>query len=150
MLRNKDIISSRDYLFLNVFIIFVPIILYPLITEKISTEQYGNYIFLQSVAFLFVGLSNFGCLVGYKRNFFKYRNNKKKGQILLVSIESFIFIIFSFLFLINFFLNNYIFERINMSPDEYNYWLFLLSAIMLDFFNKYYFVIFCIYFKLWK
>jgi O-antigen/teichoic acid export membrane protein len=138
MLRNKDIISSRDYLFLNAFIIFVPIILYPLITEKISTEQYGNYIFLQSVAFLFVGISNFGCLVGYKRNFFKYRNNKKKGQILLVSIESFIFIIFSFLFLINFFLNNYIFERINMSPDEYNYWLFLLSAIMLDIFNKYY------------
>ena len=138
MLRNKDIISSRDYLYLNAFIIFVPIILYPLITEKITTEQYGNYIFLQSIAFLFVGLSNFGCLVGYKRNFFKYRNNKKKGQILLVSIESFIFIIFSFLLLINYFLNNYIFEKINMTSDEYNYWLFLLSAIMLDFFNKYY------------
>ena len=78
MLRNKDIISSRDYLFLNAFIIFVPIILYPLITEKISTEQYGNYIFLQSVAFLFVGISNFGCLVGYKRNFLNTETIKKK------------------------------------------------------------------------
>ena len=138
MLRNKDIISSRNYLFLNVFIIFVPIVLYPLITDNISTVKYGNYIFLQSIAFLFVGLSNFGCLVGYKRNFFIYKNNKKKSQTLLVSIELFIFIIFSFLFLTNFFLNNYIFEKINKSSDEYNYWLFLLSAIMLDFFNKYY------------
>ena len=87
MLRNKDIISSRNYLFLNVFIVFVPIVLYPLITDNISTVQYGNYIFLQSIAFLFVGLSNFGCLVGYKRNFFIYKNNKKKSQTLLVSIE---------------------------------------------------------------
>ena len=105
MLRNKDIISSRDYLFLNVFIIFVPIILYPLITEKISTEQYGNYIFLQSVAFLFVGLSNFGCLVGYKRNFFKYRNNKKKRSN-IISFNR----IFHFYYLFFFIFNKFFFK----------------------------------------
>ena len=71
MLSVKEIGSSRNYILLNFFTILVPIILYPFITKILSPEEFGNFIFIQSIAMFFIAISNFGCLVGFKRNYFE-------------------------------------------------------------------------------
>ena len=70
MFNIKEISSTRNYILLNLFTILTPIILYPFITRIISTESYGNFIFIQSLALLILAISNFGCLVGFRRNYF--------------------------------------------------------------------------------
>ena len=102
MLSVKEIGSSRNYILLNFFTILVPIILYPFITKILSPEEFGNFIFIQSIAMFFIAMSNFGCLVGFKRNYFECKSKKEKN-ILLISIQTFIFSIFLIILAVNFF-----------------------------------------------
>ena len=70
-----EIKSSRNYLLLNLFTLAVPVILYPLITKSINPSEFGNYIFIQAIATFIIAISNLGCLVGFKRNYFECRAN---------------------------------------------------------------------------
>jgi O-antigen/teichoic acid export membrane protein len=137
MLTNKEINSSRNYIFLNFFTILVPIILYPFITKILSPEEFGNFIFIQSIAMFAVAVSNFGCLVGFKRNYFECRTNKEKHK-LLVSIQIFIFFIFFIILTINFYYEDVIFNRLNRINTKNSFWILILFATSLDFFSKYY------------
>ena len=137
MLSIKEISSTRNYILLNLFTILTPVILYPFITRIISTESYGNYIFIQSIALLILAISNFGCLVGFKRNYFEY-SSKKKRYILLSSIQIFIFLVFFLVLSINFIFEEYIFRFINKTDISHSFWSLILLAISFDFFSKYY------------
>ncbi len=137
MLSVKEIGSSRNYILLNFFTILVPIILYPFITKILSPEEFGNFIFIQSIAMFFIAMSNFGCLVGFKRNYFECKSKKEKN-ILLISIQTFIFSIFFIILAVNFFFEESIFKTLNKLEGTRNFWIFILIATSLDYISKYY------------
>jgi O-antigen/teichoic acid export membrane protein len=137
MLSVKEIGSSRNYILLNFFTILVPIILYPFITKILSPEEFGNFIFIQSIAMFFIAISNFGCLVGFKRNYFECKSKKEKN-ILLISIQTFIISIFLIILAINYFYENSIFTLLNKLENTKNFWILILIATSLDYISKYY------------
>ena len=138
MKDNNDISHSKNYLFLNLLILLGYIFLYPVITNKISPEDYGNYIFAHSIAVIIVVLSNLGLRIGYKRNFFEYKYDKEKTEKLLFSVQLFIFLIFSFIIILNLIFNNFIFSFFSEIEEIEKFWFLLLIAVMLDSFSKYY------------
>lgn len=137
MLSIKEIGSSRNYILLNFFTILVPIILYPFITKILSPEEFGNFVFIQSIAMFFIAISNFGCLVGFKRNYFECKSKKEKN-ILLISIQTFIISIFLIILTINFFYEDFIFAALNKLENIKNFWIIILIATSLDYISKYY------------
>ncbi len=132
-----EVKSSRDYIFLNFFTILVPVILYPFITNIITPGEYGNYIFLQSIAMFTIAICNFGCLVGFKRNYFECKSNKEK-HLLLTSIQIFIVGIFLIVIFINYIYEDQIFKFLNKSSSSQNFWLLILMGVSLDSISKYY------------
>jgi len=137
MLSIKEINSSRNYIFLNFFTILVPIILYPFITKIISPEEFGNFIFIQSFAMLIVTLCDFGCVIGFKRNYFDCKSKKEKNE-LLFSIQAFAFCIFFITLTINFFYEELIFSKLNRLENANNFWFLILLASSLNYISKYY------------
>ncbi len=131
-----EIKSSRNYLLLNLFTLAVPVILYPLITKSINPSEFGNYIFIQAIATFIIAISNLGCLIGFKRNYFECRSELNKYK-LLNSIQLFILIILFFIVSINFYFEDYIFKKITQYSGK-SYWGILMLAISLDFISKYY------------
>ena len=138
MENEKDIKHSRNYLILNFLILLGYIFLYPVITNKINPNDYGNYIFAHSIAVIIVVISNLGLRIGYKRNFFEYIDDKNKTEKLLFTVQIFIFIIFIFIITLNLIFNNFIFSFFNETEEIEKFWIFLLLAIMLDSISKYY------------
>ncbi len=132
-----EVKSSRDYIFLNFFTILVPIILYPFITSIVSPSDYGNYIFLQSIAMFTIAICNFGCLVGFKRNYFECNSNKEK-HLLLTSIQLFLLAIFLIVIFINLIFEDQIFKFLNKSNSSQNFWLLILIGVSLESISKYY------------
>ncbi len=137
MLTVKEISSSRNYILLNFFTILVPIFLYPFITKIISPKEFGNFIFIQSIAMFFVAISNFGCLVGFKRNYFECKTKNEKHQ-LLCSIQVFILFLLSIILLINFIFEDKIFYKLDQLESTKNFWFLILLASSLDIISKYY------------
>ena len=90
MKKKSDIFHSKNYLFLNLFILLGYLFLYPVLTNKISPGDYGNYILAHSIAIIIVGISNLGLKIGYKRNFFEFYDQKKETEILLFSVQIFV------------------------------------------------------------
>ena len=137
MLTVKEISSSRNYILLNFFTILVPIFLYPFITKIISPKEFGNFIFIQSIAMFVVAISNFGCLVGFKRNYFECKTKNEKHQ-LLCSIQVFILFLLSIILLINFIFEDKIFYKLDQLESTENFWFLILLASSLDIISKYY------------
>ena len=131
---------SKFNLFLNFLILIGYICLYPIITNKIPTYDYGSYIFAHSIASIIVGISNFGIRIGYKRNFFEFYNKKKETEILLFSVQIFILIVFIFIFIINLIFKESIFFHFKIIENIENFWSLLLLALMFDSFSKYYLI----------
>jgi len=138
MKNENDIGHSRNYLILNLLILLGYIFLYPLITSKINPNDYGNYIFAHSIAVIIVVISNLGLKIGYKRNFFEYRDNKEETEKLLFSVQLFVILIFSLIIILNLIFNNFIFSIFNETKEIEKFWFLLLTAIMFDSFSKYY------------
>ena len=140
MNNKSDIFHSKNYLFLNFLILLGYICLYPIITSKLSPSEYGNYIFAHSVAVIIVGLSNFGIKIGYKRNFFEFYGKRKETEILLFSVQAFIFIVFFIIFVVNYIFRKDIILYFDGVKDIQNFWMLLLLGLMLESFSKYYLI----------
>ena len=121
MKNENDIGPSRNYLILNLLILLGYIFLYPLITSKINPNDYGNYIFAHSIAVIIVVISNLGLKIGYKRNFFEYRDNKEETEKLLFSVQLFVILIFSLIIILNLIFNNFIFSIFNIFFQFFDY-----------------------------
>ena len=137
MLTIKEINSSRNYIFLNFFTILVPIILYPFITKILTPEEFGNFIFIQAFAMLLVTICDFGCVVGFKRNYFECKSKNEKNQ-LLISIQIFALSIYSVIISINFLFEDLIFTILNRVEGTNNFWVLILLAASVDYITKYY------------
>ncbi len=140
MKQKSDIFHSKNYLFLNSIILLGYIFLYPILTNKIEPEIYGHYILIHSVAIIIVSISNLGLKIGYKRNYFEFYENKKNTEIFLFSVQIFIFIIFSVIFILNLIFYDEIINLFNGIQDIQNLWLFLLLALMFDSISKFYLI----------
>ena len=138
-MRNKDIHHSKIYLILNFLTLIGYVILYPVITRFLEPSLYGEYILLNTSLSLLIGISNFGCKVGYRRNFFE-PNNKYLLESLLFSTQTFIFIIFLFNFIIFISFRDYIFSYFNASLELKSISILLMISLMMGSFSNYYLI----------
>lgn len=125
------------YLVPSILVCLLPLITLPIFTRILTPEDYGVFALAQVYALFVSGLANFGMGASYERNFFKYRDAKKSGELLystLVFVLSALIILGGITFLFGSF-----FSRWVIGSDEYSLVLFLsyCSAGVLSFFNYY-------------
>ena len=110
MSSNQVLKNSFFYIIPIVVGSLVPIVTLPIFTRTFTPVEFGILTLAQVYAIFMNGISNFGLITGFERNFFESNENSKRIS-LLYSIVLFV-IIFSFIFLIitlaieNFVLNN--------------------------------------------
>jgi O-antigen/teichoic acid export membrane protein len=86
----KSIKNLFIYLVPSLVSAIIPIVTLPIFTRILTVEDYGIYA-LGIVYGTFVsGISNFGLIVGYERNFFENKETKEKQGALLFSVLSFV------------------------------------------------------------
>lgn len=98
--KEKQIKNSFIYFLPIIASSIVPFIALPIFTRILTKEDYGVLALSQVYAIFVGGLANFGMTSAYDRNYFQYRDDKRKMAQLLYSILLFVivnFIVLSFL-----------------------------------------------------
>lgn len=77
----------------------LPLLTLPIFTRILTKEDYGVWALAQVYAVFLNGIANFGLIVGYERNFFENRGNKKAAGLLYSTLAFIItaLIVFGFL-----------------------------------------------------
>ena len=70
------------------------ILLYPIITDTLEPRIFGVYALSVVYASIAIGISNFGCIVGYERNYFLVEKSEQDTGYLLVSTQAFVCFLF--------------------------------------------------------
>lgn len=89
----------------------IPVITLPIISRKVSLEEYGVYALCIAFGTFFSGLANMGMTVGYERNFFEQKTSEQQGKLLftVVFLVTFVcFLIGFFCFLLSEYLSRWI------------------------------------------
>jgi len=77
----------------------IPVVTLPIISRKVSLEEYGLYALCIAFGSFFSGLANMGMTAGYERNFFDQKTTEQQGKLLFTVV----FLVTSVCFLIGFF-----------------------------------------------
>jgi len=93
--NDRQIRNGLIYLLPPVLSATIPIITIPLLTSVLSPNDFGAYALAQAYGLFIMGLVNMGLTTAYERNFFEYRESKKKEAELLYGILGCILLIFS-------------------------------------------------------
>ena len=104
---------------------FLPLITLPIFTQFLSPEDYGLLAMAIVYGSFTVGISNYGLLTAFERNFFEYKSFYKKKILLWSSILT-VFIFFIFLFSGSIFFEKAIFSFLKIDPPDY----FLLYVLI--------------------
>ena len=92
-MSNKNSFKNTFYYLLPVILSsIIPIITLPIFTRKLSPTEYGILTLSQVYAIFMNGISNFGLIAGFERNYFEYKEITKRTN-LLYSIIAFVMII---------------------------------------------------------
>ena len=137
MISFEDISDSKKYVVANLLNVLSPIILYPIITSNLDPSIYGNYLMFVSIAMIGIGLVNMGCLLGFRRDYFKYYGTDNFKDY-IISVQIFILLIYVVFFIISLLFDNLIFQSLTKIQNETNFWSLLVITLLLDFFNKYF------------
>ena len=78
--------NSFIYLLPMVVSALVPIVTLPIFTRILTREDYGAWALAVAYGSFLAGLSNFGLVVSYERNFFQYPTPKERSALLYSSI----------------------------------------------------------------
>ena len=78
--NDRQIRNGLIYLLPPVLSAAIPIITIPLLTSVLSPKDFGAYALAQAYGLFIMGLVNMGLTTAYERNFFEYRDSKKKRQ----------------------------------------------------------------------
>tara|TARA_B100001173_G_C15987425_1_gene547420 strand:- start:23 stop:1321 length:1299 start_codon:yes stop_codon:yes gene_type:complete len=90
-----------------------------------------------SIAMIAIGFANMGCLIGFRRDYFKYyETNYFKDYV--ISLQIFIITIFIIFYIISSIFDNIIFQSFSKLDNQQNFWSLLVLTLLLDFFNKYF------------
>ena len=116
-----------------IFSTLVPLITIPIFTRIIPPEDYGILAIVAIFAFLMTGLANFGITLVFERNYFEYKNDKKKLGQLLFSSLTFIFTNFIFLMVITYLLKENI-SKFLTGSDKYG--ILIMTTFGAQFFSS--------------
>jgi len=137
MTKEQQIKNAGIYLTPAIISNILPIISLPIILKYLSPAEYGSYALSLAFAAVVVGFCQFSLLGVYERNFFVYKDEKKRSQ-LLYTIAIFVFGI-SFLVGVLIFINKDILSRWITQNREYGVLLFFTFCAWAMFqFNNYF------------
>ena len=109
----------------------LPLLTLPIFTRILTPEDYGVWGLAQVYALFVNGIANFGLTIGYERNFFEYKEEKKVAGLLFTTL---LFVTISFIFFgfITYFFKNQFSQWIIGSPDHSNilFWSYCATGIM--------------------
>tara|TARA_Y100001934_G_C12383283_1_gene793919 strand:- start:2817 stop:4304 length:1488 start_codon:yes stop_codon:yes gene_type:complete len=131
--NTKQIRNSVIYMLPVVFGTVAPLITIPIFTRLILPKDYGILAVVTIFAFLMTSLANFGVTLVFERNYFEYKNNKKKLARLLFSSLTFIFTNFIILMAITYLLKDNISEFLTGSN---NYGILIMITFGAQFFSS--------------
>lgn len=92
--KKQQVQNSIIYMFPMISGSLLPLITLPIFTRILTKEDYGALALANIYAILATGIANFGMSVGFERNYFQFRDDKKKMAQLLYSTLSFVLTIF--------------------------------------------------------
>ena len=129
--KTKQIKNSVLYLAPMAVSSVLPLITLPIFTRILTKEDYGVLALAQVYATFVSGLSNFGLIIGYERNFFQYREKKSAAQ-LLYSTLAFVISAFFLCAIFTYFFRFDFSKWIIGSPDYGNllFWAFCAACIV--------------------
>lgn len=101
-MSTKELQVKNSFLYLISMALqsMLPMITLPIFTRILTKEDYGILALAMAYAVFLSGLTNFGMIISYERNYFQYRNDRIKTAQLLYSAIGFVlvnFIVFAFL-----------------------------------------------------
>ncbi|MCX5709087.1 MAG: oligosaccharide flippase family protein [Candidatus Omnitrophica bacterium] len=96
--KQKQIRNSAIYIIAVVANNLISLIALPIFTRILSKEDYGIFALAEVYGLFVSGLANFGMIISYNRNFFKYYNDRNDTAKLLYSTLLFTSTIFLLLF----------------------------------------------------
>jgi len=88
--KQKQAKNVLIYMIPSLISTILPLITFPIFTRILTKEDYGALALAQVYAVFVCGLTNFGMMTAYERNYFQYRSNAKKSSQLLFSTLAFI------------------------------------------------------------
>jgi O-antigen/teichoic acid export membrane protein len=108
----KNSFKNTFYYILPVIISgIIPIITLPIFTRKLSPAEYGILTLSQVYAIFMNGISNFGLIAGFERNYFEYKDISKRTN-LLYSIVVFVMFVSLIFITLTFFTENFVLKKI--------------------------------------
>lgn len=119
--------NSILYIFQTIIKSLFPLLLIPIITNLLSTSDYGVFILLQVYVLFVLGVLNLGLFTGFERDFFEYETKTKGFYTLFHSLFIFSCLILIFFNGVVFFFKN---EIANLIVSDLNYG-FLLILILI-------------------
>lgn len=140
MIENTIADSKKSiiYILQSVVCGVCPLLLIPIITDKLDPVIFGNYSLVVVYASIVIGIANFGCIAGYERNFFLSENSNKQSGQLLCSVQVFIGFSFSIVIFLGWCFSEKIVTVILSNSQYTKLWLVVLIALSLSSFLQYY------------
>ena len=129
--KERQIKNSFIYLIPVIVGNLIPLLTLPIFTRVLTKEDYGVYALAQVYAVFMTGLINFGLIVGYERNFFEYKDEKRTSE-LLYSTLAFVIVSYALCVLLTYLFKSTLAGWIIGSAD-YRYllfWAFCSTGLM--------------------
>ena len=136
--NNLQIKNSFIYLLPVIINNLLPFITLPIFTRLLTKEDYGIFALAQVYGILVNGLVHLGMVNVYNRNFFQYREDKRKTAALLYSILAFVFINFILFVTLTYLFRGFFAELIIGSKEHDNILFFVFCANFFVSFGSYY------------
>jgi len=131
--KEQQIKNLFIYLLPLVFGNLLPFITVPIFTRILTPDDYGVLALANIYSVFISGVSGFGMITGFNRNYFQYQDNQIKNSQLLYSTILFVLINFIFLLSITFLFRNYL-SKLIIGSDQYG--VLLTLVVCANFFNN--------------
>jgi O-antigen/teichoic acid export membrane protein len=132
-MANKEQQIKNTFIYLLPVIVgnLLPLLTLPIFTRILTKEDYGALALAQVYGIFMNGIANFGLILGYERNFFEHKDEKKTAELLystllFVIVTFLICLIFTYLF--KFHLSKWIIGSSNQA--DLLFWAFCSTGTM--------------------
>ena len=132
-MANKEQQIKNGFIYLLPVIVgnLLPLLTLPIFTRILTKEDYGALALAQVYGIFMSGIANFGLILGYERNFFEYKDEKKTAELLystLLFVIATFLICFIFTYLFKSPLSKWIIGSSNQA--DLLFWAFCSTGIM--------------------
>lgn len=129
--KEKQIKDTFIYLLPASFNNLIPLLTMPIFTRILTMEDFGVLALSQIYAVFVSGVANLGLTVGYDRNFFQCKDEKRTAELLYSSLL-FVITVFTIFALLTYFFKSPL-SRLILGSTEYSnilFWVFCSTGIM--------------------